>query len=632
MRISIYAVLVAVCIAQAAAAQPADYAALIQQARERFSPPGEQQLAAARRDLTARIQVLERFVRPQSANGQKWLSYLKWADMKRALAAQGEVDLAPLAATHRQLNRNEVGLELPQFRGVSDALRTFIELSNIARTPEPAAVYNALLDGLASDVARLQTQPAPLVDYDVGRRLDSIAGVGQAPELIAAVRQEFARPNAFLNVSTDLLRAAAEEPIDRTDPVTDTILGTSIRGTGHTTGTVNLNSLPSDEAAAIELLTAGHVVSQNTGRNGPAIIRTTGYTDFTAKKRVDLTDAAFRAVPATVEAKSRSDIHSVTPSGGGFAARQVYSQGMSRARANQPRANAIAADHAEVRIAKRIDQEVAGKLTDARRRYEDAYRNPLARHGELPKDLHFRSTDAALVLEVTQAGRTQLGAYTSPPELPAGHDMVVRLGESALNNYWAVLLGGATASETEPGQEGPKFDVTLPKWMKDAWQRRKTDTPAADLPAEEFEPWTMMFRRGRPLTTVFGNGRISLTVHVARITSGEDEFTEWDVTGTFIPQIANGGLLLRREGDLVVLPTGFDTARGQLTPREVGLRTNLAKVFNERSAQGRGFPSQIEFPPLEPAGALAKVGPLALSEFRCAEGWITLAWDREKAE
>ena len=43
----------------------------------------------------------------------------------------------------------------------------------------------------------------------------------------------------------------------------------------------------------LEFISEGRTYSQNVGNNGPAVIRSTSYTDFTATKRVELTDQAF---------------------------------------------------------------------------------------------------------------------------------------------------------------------------------------------------------------------------------------------------------------------------------------------------------------------------------------------------
>lgn len=605
-----------------------DLAALIQQARDSFQPVNAEQLAAARTVLSQRMDELEQFVRPTSANGQKWLKYLRWDTLKEQLAAAGPANLEPFDATLRQLNNDENGLELPRFRRLTDALERYRDLTAVSLWENPADLYGSQLDALARMLDAYRSEPSPDAELAVGRQLKIVTSLGQAPELVTAVRRELAQPNAFIDVSAALLAAAAE-PIDRREPVTDNILGTRINSDAHTIGTVVITTIPADDRAVLELKSTGRVESQNVGTNGPAVIRSTGVTDYTATKRVELSDAEFRADPAKATATTNSDIHSIGKRGGGLGSRMVSNIGWQRARQNHSRADAIAADHAEDRIERRFNEETSDKLRDARKRYEDEYRRPLVRRGELPEHIRFNSATDALALEVAQANAGQLAASGAPPAPPEGHDMTMRLHESAVNNYSASLLGGATASETEPGQKA-RFDVKLPDWMKKAWEKRKTDSSDGEAATDEpFQEWSLTFRPERPLSVDFADGKVTLTIHIARLKSGADQrFTNWDVTGTFSPELKDGGVVLRREGDLVVLPTGFDTKGGRLSSVQVGERSNLEKELNQRSAQGRGFPATIEFAALEPEGALEDAGPLAMQECISDNGWLILAWDR----
>ena len=65
--------------------------------------------------------------------------------------------------------------------------------------------------------------------------------------------------------------------------------------------------------------------------------------------------------------------------------------------------------------------------------------------------------------------------------------------------------------------------------------------------------------------------------------------------------------------------------------RDVLVHFVLAGVHAATSsgiAQGRGFPSTIEFEPIRPEGALADAGPLELNEYSIEDDWLSLAWDR----
>lgn len=605
-----------------------DIPGLIQSAREHFTPVGPQQLAGIKNDLKQRMNELEHFVRSSSTNGQKWLKYLQWEDLKKELAGDGAPSMKPLMNTYQRLNKDEKGLELLAFRHVSDALRKFADAFSISQWENPADLYGKQLDGLTAALDAHRQQRTSATANNLADQLSRISAVGQAPELVAAVRREFAQPNAYIDISSGLLAAAAE-PINRVEPLVDVILGTQIRGDSRTTGHVTVAPIPSKDRALLELTSIGHIVSENVGTNGPAVICSTAFTDFAATKQVELSDAAFSTQGAQVDATTRSDIHSVGKKGGGVGSRLVSTMAWKQVREKHSRADQISSEHAEDRILRKFNNEVNKKIGDARKRYEDDFRRPLLRRGELPAHIQFSSSQEGVAIEATQASQSQLGAAGAPPAPAAASDMSMRLHETAINNYLGALLGGATASESEPGQK-TQFDVKLPDWLKKAWDERKTkptdDTAAKDEP---FEAFALKFRYGRPITVTFADGKVKFTAHISQLKTTSRTFENWDVTGTFTPQLADGGVILKRDGDLEVLPAGFDRENGKLSTDQIAERSNLTKELNKRSAQGRGFPAQIEFAALEPTGILKSAGQLAATECSPNAGWLTLAWNRK---
>jgi hypothetical protein len=594
---------------------------LFDQAAENFRPVTDDQLAESRADVRRRMDELERFVHPRTSNGQRWFRYLRWAPLKEEIAKESPDDIDVFDATLGRLHRDENGLEMPQFRRLADALVRYRNLLAVSQWENPQELYGQQLEALQGEVEAFRNDPSAASESRLAERLGFIADLGQAPDLVFALRREFALPNAFIDVSTPLI-AASTDPVNRMEHVTDNILGTRIHGDAYTTGTVEVASIPSEEEAVLQFRSRGNVTSRNVGYNGPAVIRSTSHTNFTAIKRVELSDQAFVAQPSTANATTNTDIHSIAKRGGGLGSRIVSSQGWQRARQNQWRAEEIAADHAEDRIERRFDQEVSRELREARDRYEAQYRRPLARRGELPEYIRFSSDGDSISVEVTQAGSGQLAATGDPPPTPEGHDLSMRLHESAVNNYSAVVLGGATASETRPDEDA-QFNVKIPDWMKNAWRRRKTASQDSAGGDDQFKEWSMTLR-DRPVSVVFDEGQVRITIHVARLQSGDQTFEDWDIAGTYSPELIDGGVVLHREGDLTMLPADFD---GTLSNRQTAERRNLEVELNERSAQGQGFPNRIEFEPLRPEGALGDAGPLELNEFKSEDGWLVLAWD-----
>lgn len=619
---------VVVCLVSTAAL-PAqdDVSQLSQQSRDEFKPVDDSQLAKARAEVRERLDDVANYIRPKSENGKRWMRYLRWDALKEAADADRPKSLEPLDDTLRQINRNETGLENRRFRRLAQSLRRYRDLSAVSSWDKPAEIYGKQLDALQNDLNAYKNDPSPRTQMALSERIRIIDSIGQAPKLVAALRRDLAKPNAFFEISTSLIAESAG-PIDRNEPVTDCILGANINSDAHTKGKVDVISIPSESKAVVEFRSKGHTWSNNRGTKGPAVIRSTSDTNFTAKKRAELSDPAFVTKSASANATTDTHLHSVSKAGGGLGSRLVSSIGWKKARQSEGQAERIAADHAETRIERKFNDEINEQIAKARKRYEDEYRRPLERRGEVPEHIRFYSDKRAINFEAAQASRSQLGATGSPPETPEPHDVAMRLHETAVDNYSASILGGATARQTKP-DEDVKFDVKMPKWMDNVWKKRKTEASDTAAKDEPFKQYALTFRENRPISVRFADNKVKLTVHISRLKSGEKTFEDWDVTGSYNPELAGGKVSLRREGNLEMLPADF---RGQLNSRQVAERRNLEEELNRRSDQGRGFPKTIEFEPIKSEGKLADAGPLEFNRFTPEGGWLIIGLDRQRKE
>jgi hypothetical protein len=601
-----------------------DLSRLIDDAKRDFKPVTKEDVEDARNELEHRMIDVERYVEPFTQNGRQWLHYLRWDALDDALR-EDRPKLAPFDETLRQVNKNQEGLENRRFRRFARALRRYRDTLAVSMWDRPSEIYNKQLDAVQRDIETYRKERSPRNETALSERIRVIDSIGQAPRLVRALRDELARPNAFVDISTDLISASSEK-INRTQAITDCILGTNIHGTAHTRGRVEVVTVPNDDKAVLLFNSKGHTVSQNTGFNGPAVIGSTSNTDFTAKKRVEMTDEAFVTGSAKANATTHLDIHSVSKNGGGLGSRLVSRIGWKRAQQSRGQAESISANHAETRVEGQFNDELNDEVQKLRDRYVDEYRRPLERRDEVPDYIRFSSDRSSIRFETAQASRSQLGATDAPPPAREEHDVVMRLHETAVDNYSASILGGATARQTKP-DEDVKFNVELPKWMKDMWKKRKTEpTNDASGKQEPFKEYAMTLREDRPISVGFERDRVKLTVHMTHLKSGEKTFDNWDVTGTYTPELSEGKVLLHREGNLTMLPADF---RGQLNSRQVAERRNLEEELNRRSAQGQGFPKTIEFEPVKPSGKLAEAGPLEFRSFTPGDGWLSIGLDRE---
>ena len=364
-------------------------------------------------------------------------------------------------------------------------------------------------------------------------------------------------------------------------------MGTNIRGTAHTTGNAGVATIPSDDKAVVEFITDAHSFSRNMGYNSPAVIRSTANTNFTATKRVELTDEAFVGKPARADATTKTQIHSVAKQGGGLGSRLVSRIGWKRAMQSKGQAEAIAADHAEDRVERQFNREVNDQVSKLRERYEEEYRRPLERQGEVPEHIRFSSGKQSLNVEVTQANRFQLGAKEAPPAAEP-NDMTMRLHETAFNNYSASLLSGATAKQSTL-EEDLKFDVELPSWLDRLLNNPKTVTKnVSEASTDSFKPVSLKLQDPRPISVQFLKDEIKVTLHIAELISGDRPFENWDVIATYHPNLEGGRVVLNRPDKVEPFPSEhYEDMNAEERAHAQTSRTTLRSVRNKGAASRR---------------------------------------------
>ncbi len=628
---TIASLLLVISAADATKAIDESLATLIEQAKVEYRPVTPEEVESARADLATSAIELERFLLPGSQRGEAWKRYLQWQGVQESLREGSPFNAGALRDSLDKFRAGADGTRLPVFRRTADSLERYTDLATIGRVRDQKAVTGKQLDRLRKYLDRYEVEPSARARYEIERRLEFFGGIGRSLALHSALRSRFNHPNIRLELSEPFLNRIVSKSINKQDPVNDCILGTTIRGTGSTTGYVTLQTLPSSSRAALLLQLTGTTLSQTRGYKDPVVIRSHGTTNFRATKRIELEDTNFWNYPAQVNATTSTQTCSVKKQGGGFGSRLVEKIGKKKVAEKKPQTNAIAADHAEVRIADSLEKDLLPKLQDARFEYLEQFKKPLENRNASPRSVAFSTTDHSLSVDILQAGRGQLGADRSPPPFPVGHAVAVRLHETGAANLAAVILSGATLSQkTREGH--PKLDVVLPKKLRKAIDEAREKEPEDEDEDEadeqrEFKPWSIRFRRGRPVTIEFAGNLVKIRLHATRIAAGEKTYHGWDLLVDYVLHPKEGGLTLVRNGPIEVIPTAFDPADGKgLSNKQVGLRGNLAKELNRQADAGRGFPEEIDLPAIDLPGDIAHHGPLLLQDATSEEGWLSLGW------
>ena len=615
-------------ISEPSLAVDADLAKLIEQAKSDFQPISAEEVAAAQANLIGSAAQFEQALATGSRRAEEWKRYLKWEGVQQALSQPGAASPKLLRDSLDKFRSGADGVELPIFRRVASDLQRYADLLAMEQLSQRQDFASKLLDDLSKYLDRYEANPTSRARFEIERRLDLLSSLGRVPQLTAAIRNQFNHPNVCLELSEQFLSRVATKPINDVGPVNDCILGTTIRGMGNTTGMVTLETVPSDDRALLMLRLEGTTLSETKGYKKPVVIRSSGTTHFTATKQIALEDADFWNYPTQVHATTSTHTRSVQKQGGGFGSRFIETIGTKKVAEKKPQANAIAADHAEVRIADGLEEELLPKLQNARFQYQNKFKKALQQHGAEPTWVAFSTTDHSLNVNILQTGRGQLGAETRSPDFSVVSDLSLQLHETGASNLASAMLAGATLSQqTRDGH--PALNVELPSWLRDAIDEAREEQEAKQPTdaGRHFKPWSIRFRRLRPVTIEFAENRVNIRLHAAQISAGDDSYNGWDILVSYTLQPQEGGLQLARTGEIEVIPTRFDPAGGKgLTNKQVALRGNLAKELNRQAEAGRGFPSTIDIKPLQLPSKIAQHGPLLLEEATSKGGWLSLGW------
>lgn len=563
-----------------------------------FKPADPAEVAAARAKLQEDLAKLNRFL-GTGKNGKAWRDFLTWDALQGQLAEGAVLDSFALADVRNKLASQRNGLNLPAFTAVKNSLGVF-EQRALAGDPKAAEEATKRMEKLAAGLGAVaKDRHAAELDRAAGAAR-WLAARGQ-PEMLQGLKPYYSQPNMFVQMSAPLVAVGIERKVNRTEPVTDVILGTYISGMGTTSGYVSAHLVPSPHQAIIESVFNGVTYSRTLGRNGPARINSAGRTTFQVRKRIYLDDDGIKTTHATASADTRTRTLGVDSGRGGWLFGHIAdSIAANRVAQSKGRSQAIASDHAEDRLTRRVEQDANPRLADGNRDFQNKIRYPLLEQGQYPGDLNF-STDARYLYAIgTEASPLQLGAPDAPPKLKPT-DLTMQVHETALNNLADPL---ANDRVTQKGFED---------WMIDL----RGSLPKAYKPDPERPEWAMTFAEERPIRFRFDGDVVTVTLNLKGMEGSVNNRRRWVITGTYHLEPIPGGLLARRTKEIdVEKPEGEE-----LSGTDVGQVANIVRQF-----QRDLFKEEYRHEGLELSGEWAKAGKLPLVQWACRQGWLALAW------
>jgi hypothetical protein len=446
----------------------ADLPGKLRAAKDSFQPVAKADVLARQVAVESAMRRLDRYLKNSGEVGDGWRKYLQFAALQTEL--QKDLDAQPRALRNlsARFSDGSPGLEFAQFAAVRTSINSYIDTLTAFQNSEAKAQYDKDLDTLANNLEAVAFRRGKVDRRPVGEVLNRVAASGQVPNLVSAVQQQLAQPNLLVKASSGIVGGGIDDDVNEETPVKDVILGTQINGNGHTTGHIKSALIPNKDRAIVEIQLTGQTNAKTVGHNGPVTIFSHSATALDAHKRINLAEQEFTGDPSSANCCTKSCIDCLSICGG-FIIQHIATK---RVYANKACGEAIAAQHAEVRLENRMNSRTADLLANANRSFDERFRDPLTRLGAYPQFLRFSTTSDWLSVVGLQARANELGASTPPPEAAANAQLSIRLHETLVDNFAAALAPGRTARSLayrhmmrdllgEPYQRGEFDDFVL---------------------------------------------------------------------------------------------------------------------------------------------------------------------------
>lgn len=579
----------------------------IRDAKKSFTAGDQGREAKARADLQAALNKLDQRLSADGQNGADWKKFLLFDELKAELSKKSNVDLAVLGNVERRYSAGYLGLEDADYRNVAAALDDFAAAVAVAQTKDLKQDYEQTLDELAAAVESSgDAGPSSAQAVAIGRLVSHLEQFGQGDAVVKAVTQRYSHPNLLVDLTQEFTDEELVQSIDRTEPVTDCILGTSISGCGRTIGDVRLDFVESPDRAEIYALMNGVNYSQTVGQNRSALIYSNGRTTLHGHQTLYLTEDGLAAGPVKASAKLSNRITGFGSTKGGIVGNIVKKIAAKKAPKQQGQATAIAQAHAKQRLIRSLDKDVNALVAKSQTEWQSKIRMPLRRFNLEPQELQFSTTDDALRVRVVQAGRGRLGA-TSPPPKPAGNTgLGIRVHTSLIDNGAQQAVAGRTFDRD-------RIDDLL---------RKQLGLKLKDRNELDEVPFSITFADKDPVTVVFDDNRASITVRAAGFTSDGKPLEAMEITTHYTLSADKNGIRLTRDGEYEIYPPGF--VRGgpkKLSLQQTSLRTLLKKKFEKVMP--------VEF---TPDGLVLDDGrgTLFVGHVKSDDGWLSLGLEVRK--
>ena len=200
------------------------------------------------------------------------------------------------------------GLELPVIQNLRETNEQMISAIRFRDNERSIKGLTKQLENLAEAISEMEDVPTADDLSTMNQTIVLLEQACQSPELVSDLRSRFRNPNIRVLVAEHVVQSFVNRGVNESRPVQECILGTRIVGTATLGGLVTANLLPYVGSVRMQVQLAGHISSQNTGYNGPVVLRTVGQGQVNASRTLYIDESGIRADPVVAQASLDTSI------------------------------------------------------------------------------------------------------------------------------------------------------------------------------------------------------------------------------------------------------------------------------------------------------------------------------------
>ena len=522
-------------------------------------------LAAAYGEIKNCAKVVDQlFSKVGAAKSKSWKELLRWNELKLNQPA----DLVVLNTLYRQLTCGTYGLELRHFVNLREAIARYLAVNNQQIDPEGAEQrFQTGKEQLAKLILMFHKTPDSQVQNALRDMLDWMDLMGQSSELVELTKGLWKNPNVVMRIDGGIFERLGTQEMNRTEETNDRLSGATVRGTSQFKGTLTVNPVANEKKAEISIDLVGTADSQSNAYANSVVVSSTAKSNIKAKKTVFFGDNGFETDTTKIDIQTNSKINNVSDSRNrrvveNAANRRAYSQKAS----TEQQAKALSSK----RLQKQIDEPIDKVLTTVNEKMAEMLYQQLRPRGVDFEDIKTWSGKSGIHAQTRVACREGMSAYAMPEAVKTKSDIYFAIHESAFQEIFVGFLDGVNLNEAARQQ----FKALSPDWMKELLNSQQNENGNTD--------WAISFMQNWPITVSLKDGKVNFQIHCEKVLNDGKEYPELDVTIVYDMKVTGGKLVMKRQGEVEILPPDFNPAAGKRLPGSiVGLRRVMAKRLQE---------------------------------------------------